>query len=94
VAAFIGGYVLGCKESSEYLEWKHKADPSVRWIDLTPEKKCLSYERRMYEAKLAHVPDHTPGDEWCWTVPITINGEVYAHPTWCGVGRCGFSSCM
>ncbi|KAH8813573.1 hypothetical protein DL96DRAFT_1626382 [Flagelloscypha sp. PMI_526] len=39
----------------------------------------------MYTAKLAYVPDHTPGNEWCWTVPINIHGDVYNQPEWCGI---------
>ncbi|KAH8813527.1 hypothetical protein DL96DRAFT_1626258 [Flagelloscypha sp. PMI_526] len=85
LVVFLVGYLVGGSSFSrrQDLEWKQKAD--LCWIDATPESKCLSYEKRMYTAKLAHIPDHTPGDEWCWNVPIKIHGDEYAQPEWCGI---------
>ncbi|KAH8800527.1 hypothetical protein DL96DRAFT_1635990, partial [Flagelloscypha sp. PMI_526] len=87
VVAFMAGYWY---RGSDYPEWMQEAD--LRWIDLTPEKKCMSYEKRMYTAKLAHVPGYTSGDKWCWNVPITIHEDVYDRPVWCGVSQCGLWS--
>ncbi|KAH8813523.1 hypothetical protein DL96DRAFT_1821304 [Flagelloscypha sp. PMI_526] len=72
------------REEEERQDRIQREKAGLRWVDLAPEKKCLSYGRRMYTAKMAHVPDHAPKDEWCWTVPIKIHEDVFDQPEWCG----------
>ncbi|KAH8800528.1 hypothetical protein DL96DRAFT_794672 [Flagelloscypha sp. PMI_526] len=73
------------REEEERQNKIERKKAGLRWIDLTPETKCLSFERRMYQAKLTHLPNHAPGNEWCWSVPIKIHGHVYNQPDWCGM---------
>ncbi|KAK0444664.1 hypothetical protein EV421DRAFT_2034719 [Armillaria borealis] len=53
------------------------------WQDLTPEKRCLSYEKRMYQAKLINIPYGEDAQSWCMKTAIDIHGVTYDHPEFC-----------
>ncbi|KAK0238349.1 hypothetical protein EDD85DRAFT_950568 [Armillaria nabsnona] len=53
------------------------------WQDLTPEKRCLSYEKRMYQAKLMNIPYGEDAQSWCMKTAIDIHGVTYDHPDFC-----------
>ncbi|KAK0207312.1 hypothetical protein IW262DRAFT_1420118 [Armillaria fumosa] len=55
----------------------------LTWQDLTPEKRCLSYEKRMYQAKLLNIPYEEDAQSWCMKTAIDIHGITYDHPDFC-----------
>ncbi|KAK0497512.1 hypothetical protein EDD18DRAFT_156976 [Armillaria luteobubalina] len=55
----------------------------LTWQDLTPEKRCLSYEKRMYQAKLINIPFGEDAQSWCMKTAIDIHGVTYDHPDFC-----------
>ncbi|KAK0497517.1 hypothetical protein EDD18DRAFT_1104901 [Armillaria luteobubalina] len=64
----------------------------LTWQDLTPEKRCLSYEKRMYHAKLINIPFGEDAQSWCMKTAIDIHGVTYDHPDFCTGGETGTSN--
>ncbi|KAK0444670.1 hypothetical protein EV421DRAFT_1902741 [Armillaria borealis] len=44
------------KENAMREDEERRKRAGLTWQDLTPEKRCLSYEKRMYQAKLMNIP--------------------------------------
>ncbi len=53
------------------------------WWDLTAEKRCLGYGKRMYHAELLNVPAREDAQAWCMKTSIDIHGITYDHPELC-----------
>ncbi len=57
------------------------------WQDLTAEKRCLSYEKRMYQAKVMNIPYGEDAQSWCMKTAIDIHEVTYDHPDFCTKDR-------
>ncbi len=62
---------------------EHRKRAGLIWQDLTAEKRCLSYEKRMYQAKLMNIPYGEDAQSWCMKTAIDIHGITYDHPDIC-----------
>ncbi|KAG7443417.1 uncharacterized protein BT62DRAFT_330070 [Guyanagaster necrorhizus] len=56
---------------------------ALTWHDLTAEKRCLGYEKRMYHADLINIPYGEDAQSWCMRTAIDIHGVTYDHPEFC-----------
>ncbi|PBK91801.1 hypothetical protein ARMGADRAFT_993847 [Armillaria gallica] len=71
------------KEDAMREDEEHRKRAGLIWQDLTPEKRCLSYEKRMYQAKLMNIPYGEDAQSWCMKTAIDIHGVTYDHPDFC-----------
>ncbi|KAK0488470.1 hypothetical protein IW261DRAFT_351034 [Armillaria novae-zelandiae] len=71
------------KEDAMREDEEHRKRAALTWQDLTPEKRCLSYEKRMYQAKLINIPYGEDAQSWCMRTAIDIHGVTYDHPEFC-----------
>ncbi|KAK0238342.1 hypothetical protein EDD85DRAFT_826443 [Armillaria nabsnona] len=74
---------IQAKEDAMREDEEHRKRAGLIWQDLTPEKRCLSYEKRMYQAKLMNIPYGEDAQSWCMKTAIDIHGVTYDHPDFC-----------
>ncbi|PBK91788.1 hypothetical protein ARMGADRAFT_187603 [Armillaria gallica] len=74
---------IQAKEDAMRQDEEHRKRAGLIWQDLTPEKRCLSYEKRMYQAKLINIPYGEDAQSWCMKTAIDIHGITYDHPDLC-----------
>ncbi|PBK91799.1 hypothetical protein ARMGADRAFT_1013598 [Armillaria gallica] len=74
---------IQAKEDAMREDEEHRKRAGLVWQDLTPEKRCLSYEKRMYQAKLMNIPYGEDAQSWCMKTAIDIHGVTYDHPDFC-----------
>ncbi|SJL17537.1 uncharacterized protein ARMOST_21089 [Armillaria ostoyae] len=71
------------KENAMREDEERRKRAGLIWQDLTQEKRCLSYEKRMYHAKLINIPYGEDAQSWCMKTAIDIHGVTYDHPDFC-----------
>ncbi|KAK0185028.1 hypothetical protein F5146DRAFT_213113 [Armillaria mellea] len=71
------------KENSMREDEERRKGAGLIWQELTPEKRCLSYEKRIYRAKLTNIPYGEDAQGWCMKTAIDIHGVTYDHPDFC-----------
>ncbi|CCM02948.1 uncharacterized protein FIBRA_05063 [Fibroporia radiculosa] len=76
---------LRAKEQAMHEDEERRIHARLVWKDLIAEKRCLSYEKRMYHAELVNVPVGAAADapEWCMQTIIDIRGTKFDHPEFC-----------
>ncbi|KAK0457256.1 uncharacterized protein EV420DRAFT_1549675 [Desarmillaria tabescens] len=71
------------KEDAILADEERRKHAGIMWWDLTAEKRCLEYEKRMYHAELLNVPAGEDAQNWCMKTSIDIHGITYDHPELC-----------
>ncbi|KAG7443442.1 uncharacterized protein BT62DRAFT_921934 [Guyanagaster necrorhizus] len=71
------------KEDAILADEERRKRAELVWWDLTSEKRCLGYEKRMYHAELLNVPASEDAHGWCMKTSIDIHGITYDHPELC-----------
>ncbi|KAK0207311.1 hypothetical protein IW262DRAFT_657680 [Armillaria fumosa] len=74
---------IQAKEDALREDEERRKRARLTWQDLTPEQRCLSYEKRMYHAKLINIPNEEDAQSWCMKTAIDIHGVTYDHPDFC-----------
>ncbi|PBK66823.1 hypothetical protein ARMSODRAFT_1005909 [Armillaria solidipes] len=74
---------IQAKEDAMREDEERRQRAVLTWQDLTPEKRCLGYEKRMYQAKLMNIPYGEDAQGWCMKTAIDIHGVTYDHPDFC-----------
>ncbi|PBK66761.1 hypothetical protein ARMSODRAFT_1021185 [Armillaria solidipes] len=75
--------VVRAKEDAIEADEERRKRAGLVWWDLTAEKRCLGYEKRMYHAELLNVPAREDAQTWCMRTSIDIHGITYDHPELC-----------
>ncbi|KAK0488426.1 hypothetical protein IW261DRAFT_1556892 [Armillaria novae-zelandiae] len=75
--------VVQAKEDAILADEERRKHAGLIWWDLTAEKRCLAYEKRMYHAELLNVPAREDAQDWCMQTSIEIHGITYDHPELC-----------
>ncbi|SJL17484.1 uncharacterized protein ARMOST_21036 [Armillaria ostoyae] len=75
--------VVRAKEDEILADEERRKRAGLVWWDLTAEKRCLEYEKRMYHAELLNVPAREDAQAWCMKTSIDIHGITYDHPERC-----------
>ncbi|KAK0431987.1 hypothetical protein EV421DRAFT_1742696 [Armillaria borealis] len=73
----------GPKRMQSMADEERRKRAGLVWWDLTPEKRCVGYEKRMYHAELLNVPAEEDAQSWCMRTSIDIHGITYDHPELC-----------
>ncbi|KAG7443447.1 uncharacterized protein BT62DRAFT_1009263 [Guyanagaster necrorhizus] len=71
------------KEDAILADEERRERAELAWWDLTMEKRCLGYEKRIYHAELLNVPASEDAHGWCMKTSIDIHGITYDHPELC-----------
>ncbi|KAK0457277.1 uncharacterized protein EV420DRAFT_1765017 [Desarmillaria tabescens] len=71
------------KEEAIQADEQRRKRARLVWWDLTAEKRCLGYEKRMYHAELLNAPAGEDAQNWCMKTSIDIHGITYDHPELC-----------
>ncbi|PBK81448.1 hypothetical protein ARMGADRAFT_1091334 [Armillaria gallica] len=74
---------IEAKENAMREDEERRKRAALTWQDLIPEKRCLSYEERMYQAKLINIPYGEDAQNWCMKTAIDIHGVTFDHPEFC-----------
>lgn len=74
---------IEAKENAMREDEERRKRAALTWQDLTPEKRCLSYEKRMYQAKLINIPYGEDAQSWCMKTAIDIHGVTFDRPEFC-----------
>ncbi len=75
--------VVRTKEGAIQADEERRKRAGLVWWDLTPEKRCVGYEKRMYHAELLNVPAGEDARSWCMKTSIDIHDITYDHPELC-----------
>ncbi|PBK66754.1 hypothetical protein ARMSODRAFT_1021181 [Armillaria solidipes] len=75
--------VVRAKEDAIQADEERRKRAGLIWWDLTPEKRCVGYEKRMYHAELLNAPAGEDARSWCMRTSIDIHGITYDHPELC-----------
>ncbi|KAK0488427.1 hypothetical protein IW261DRAFT_1602358 [Armillaria novae-zelandiae] len=71
------------KEDAIRADEERRKRAGLIWWNLTQEKRCLGYEKRMYHAELLHLPADEDAQAWCMRTSVDIHGITYDHPERC-----------
>ncbi|KAK0238354.1 hypothetical protein EDD85DRAFT_1021923 [Armillaria nabsnona] len=69
---------IQAKEDAMREDEERRKRAVLTWQDLTPEKRCLGYEKRMYQAKLINIPYEEDAQSWCMKTAIDIHGVTHS----------------
>ncbi|PBK98305.1 hypothetical protein ARMGADRAFT_1008732 [Armillaria gallica] len=75
--------VVRAKEDAIQADEERRKRAELLWWDLTAEKRCIGYEKRMYHAELLNITAREDTQKWCMRTSIDIHGITYDHPELC-----------